>query len=136
MNSTIPDDDLDGDWDERTSWIALLDDDDDLVPLDRTSLVDRLGPAFAAHHRQGKEYIKHAFIPVVQHTKQFHDAIHNDIFPRRTQGLAILDDATFRYEGATHRDMNATQTVYDDTKACLPRPLLALLTLALSTAFP
>ncbi|KAG8217598.1 hypothetical protein J3R82DRAFT_5749 [Butyriboletus roseoflavus] len=134
--TTMSDDDHDSDWDEHTSWVALLDDEDDLTPVDRTSLVDRLGPVFAAHNRQGKEYIKHAFIPVLKHTKQLHDAIHNDIFPRRTHGLALFDDATLRFESAARRDMNAAQTVYDDTKACLSRPLLALLTLPLPTAFP
>ncbi|KAG9318570.1 hypothetical protein JVU11DRAFT_662 [Chiua virens] len=114
----MPDDEIDADWDEHTSWIALLH-DDDVSPVDRTSLVERLGPAFAAHNRQGKEYIRNTFIPVVQHTKQLHDAIRNDVFPRRTQGLARFDDATCRFENTARRDMDATEAVYEETKRSL-----------------
>ncbi|KAI9571458.1 hypothetical protein HD554DRAFT_2312270 [Boletus coccyginus] len=98
------------DWDEHASWVALLNDDDDTAPGDRATLVDRLAPAFAAHHRQGKEYIKHTLIPVVEHTIHLHDAIHDDIFPRRTRAIALLDSATLRFENAARRDMISAQT--------------------------
>ncbi|KAN0077201.1 hypothetical protein V8E55_011056 [Tylopilus felleus] len=104
------------DWHEL---IALLDDDKNIDLVDRTTPVDRLGPAFAHHSRQGKDYVKHALIPVVQHTVQLHDAIHDDIFPRRSHGLALLRDATLQFDDAARRDMNAAQTVCDDTKHSL-----------------
>ncbi|KAF8559662.1 hypothetical protein OG21DRAFT_1480408 [Imleria badia] len=97
----------DDDWDD---WIALLHDDDDTELVDKTRLVDRLGPPFAAHHRHGKDLVKHAFIPVVHHTRQLHDAIQDDIFPRRAHGLALLDEASLRVENAARRDMNAAET--------------------------
>lgn len=110
--------------------------DDDTTLVDRTALVDRLAPAFAAHHRTGKEFIRHAFIPVLHHTQQLHDAIHHDVFPRRAHGLTRLDHASLRFENAARRDMTAAQSVCDDTKACLPRPFPSLMTSPLPTALP
>ncbi|KAG6376232.1 hypothetical protein JVT61DRAFT_2207 [Boletus reticuloceps] len=104
--------------DDYSDLLALLD-HDDTASIDRTAPIDRLGPAFAAHRRHGIDHIKHAFIPIVHHTKQLHDAIRDDIFPMRTLTLARLDEATLHFENAARRDMHAAQSAYDDSKRAL-----------------
>ncbi|KIJ69073.1 hypothetical protein HYDPIDRAFT_36167 [Hydnomerulius pinastri MD-312] len=111
--------DDDANWDEETTLIALLDDHDEPGHDDKTSIVDRLGPAFAAHAQGGKEYIKQTLIPVIQRTRHVHDIIDEDITVRHLQGLSLFDKSSRRLEDAARREYDAVQTAYAETKKSL-----------------
>ncbi|KAF9227824.1 hypothetical protein BS17DRAFT_877922 [Gyrodon lividus] len=96
--------DDDPNWDEETTLIALLDDHDHPGHDDKTAIVDRLAPAFAAYRQVGNGYIKQTLIPVIQRTKQVHDAIDADIFIRRLQGLALFDEKSRQFEDVARRE--------------------------------
>ncbi|KIJ10489.1 hypothetical protein PAXINDRAFT_182021 [Paxillus involutus ATCC 200175] len=99
--------DEDPNWDEETTLIALLDDHDHPEHDDKTTLVDRLGPAFAAHPQVRNGYYKQTFIPVIQRAKQVHDAIDQDILIRRFQGLSLFDENSRHFEDTARREYDA-----------------------------
>ncbi|KIL00926.1 hypothetical protein PAXRUDRAFT_357778 [Paxillus rubicundulus Ve08.2h10] len=111
--------DDDPDWDEETTLIALLDDHDHPGHDDKTTLVDRLGPAFAAHPQVRSGRIKQTYVPVIRRTKQVHDAIDQDIFVRRSQGFSVFDENSRHFEDTARREYDAVHITYTDTKKSL-----------------
>ncbi|KAF8844869.1 hypothetical protein BDN67DRAFT_614955 [Paxillus ammoniavirescens] len=111
--------DEDPNWDEETTLIALLDDHDYPEHDDKTILVDRLGPAFAAHPQVRNGYHKQTFISAIQRAKQVHDAIDQDILIRRLQGLSLFDESSRHFEDTARREYDAVHATYTDAKKSL-----------------
>ncbi|KAH7889573.1 hypothetical protein F5I97DRAFT_1845327 [Phlebopus sp. FC_14] len=112
-------DDDNADWDEDSTLIALLEDHDEPESQNKTSVVDRLGPAFTAQRLELKEYTRQILIPVVQHTKHIHDIVEEDINVRLLQGMTLFDKSSRRLEDSARCECDKVRAVYGETKKSL-----------------
>ncbi|KAL4077305.1 hypothetical protein V8B97DRAFT_1422031 [Scleroderma yunnanense] len=99
--------------------MALLDDPDELVDNDKTTIVDRLRPVFVSHRLREKEYIKQVFLQAIQNTKHVHTAIEEDISIRFLQAVSIFDNKSRHAEDAGRREQQGAFAVYDEIKKSL-----------------
>lgn len=92
--------------------------DDDPEHGGKTDVVDRLGPIFASHRIQGKEYIKQAFLPVIQSINLVHEAFEEDLSVRFLQGASIFDSKARQTEEAGWQEQEEVPAMYNEIKAC------------------
>ncbi|KAL4067717.1 hypothetical protein J3A83DRAFT_4374059 [Scleroderma citrinum] len=118
--------DNDTNWDDDATLMALLDDPDELVDNDKTTIVDRLRPVFVSHRLREKEYIKQVFLQAIQNTKHVHTAIEEDISIRFLQAVSIFDNKSRHAEDAGRREQQGAFAVYDEIKACYLKSLIEL----------
>ncbi|KAH7926658.1 hypothetical protein BV22DRAFT_1045929 [Leucogyrophana mollusca] len=110
--------DLQPDWDEEATLIALiLDEEEEARTDDKASVVDRLRPAFEAQDRKAKQDIKDIILPVINSVKHAHSLVTQKIDPALLDGLDIFDRNSKMLEDYARREFDEVTAAYMKTKA-------------------
>ncbi|KAJ8589167.1 hypothetical protein M405DRAFT_221222 [Rhizopogon salebrosus TDB-379] len=107
------DGDMDSDWDEHATLIALLDDEEEGPDFNnREAVVDRLQPVFAAHGRVAKDQFKDTLVPVIAHVGGTHKRISNETHPSLLRGVILFDKKSRVLEDAARREQDQVVSTY------------------------
>ncbi|KAH7910756.1 hypothetical protein BJ138DRAFT_1152225 [Hygrophoropsis aurantiaca] len=115
------------DWDEEATLIALvLGEGNEPEPEDKTSVADRIQPAFEAYNRKEQQQIKDIIVPVITKVKHVHDIVEKQIDPALIRGLRTFDRSSKTFEDHTRRESDRAKEVYTKTKNDLDNLFLQL----------